>query len=115
MIAAFVEADRILKYCFFLASAGQPNFVPENAKLLDLKEVARTVLAEQDKRLEQSRNGRTPPPAGSALEIVKKDGSVSGLDPPQDLSTGNSPSEPGKQGLASLVFNFIQGEGWEGV
>ena len=109
MIAAFVEADRILKYCFFLASAGQPNFVPENAKLLDLKEVARTVLAEQDKRLEQSRNGRTPPPAGSALEIVKKDGSVSGLDPTQDLSAGNTQSEPGKQGMASLLFNFIQG------
>ena len=103
MIAAFVEADRILKYCFFLASASQPNLVPENAKLLDLKEVARTVLAEQDKRLEQSRNGRSPPPgAGSALEIVRKD-------PSQDPNLVNTQSKPERQGLPSLVFKYIYG------
>jgi len=73
MIAAFVEADRILKYCFFLASAGQQNFVPENAKLLDLKEVARTVLAEQDKRMEMSRVGRGAA-GGSGVEELRKEG-----------------------------------------
>ena len=108
MIAAFVEADRILKYCFFLASASQPNLVPENAKLLDLKEVARTVLAEQDKRLEQSRNGRSPPPvAGSALEIMRKD--AIGAEPSQDPNLVNTQSKPERQGLPSLVFKYIYG------
>merc|ERR1719430_791892 len=88
MIAAFVEADRILKYCFFLTSSSQQNFVPENAKLLDLKEVARSVLAEQDKRLELSRDSSSSRmiSSSSGLELLKNDPSLSCLQETEDLN-----------------------------
>jgi hypothetical protein len=51
LIAAFVEADRILRYCFIMASMASPaSAVPEGAKLLDLREVARATLAECEER-----------------------------------------------------------------
>ena len=103
MIAAFVEADRILKYCFFLASAGQHNYVPENAKLLDLKEVARSVLAEQDKRMELSRRARTGSPGGSELEMIRGDLLDGGI----DLNSVNSQPAHSQPGIFSSVFRTV--------
>merc|ERR1711892_305396 len=54
VIAAYFEADRILKFCFLLTSPTQHNFVPENAKLLDLKEVARSVVLDCDRKIGSS-------------------------------------------------------------
>ena len=51
LIAAFVEADRILRYCFIMTSMVSPlASVPDSANLLDLREVARATLAECEER-----------------------------------------------------------------
>jgi len=99
MIAAFVEADRILKYCFFLA---QQNIVPENAKILDLKEVARSVLAEQDKRLALSRDPRLN--SGSGLDLLRQDNPLACLPETPDL-TPNTHQDPARGDL-SVVSCF---------
>ena len=52
MIAAFFEADRILKFCFLMASPNQQNFMAENCKPFDLKEIARNATLESEKRIE---------------------------------------------------------------
>lgn len=45
LVAALVESDRILRYCYII-STHTANQVPENAKLLDLRQVARLTLQE---------------------------------------------------------------------
>ena len=52
MIAAFFEADRILKFCFLMASPNQQNFMAENCKPFDLKEIARNATLESERRIE---------------------------------------------------------------
>ena len=52
MIAAFFEADRILKFCFLMASPSQQNFMAENCKPFDLKEIARNATLESERRIE---------------------------------------------------------------
>ena len=84
VIAAFVEADRILKFCFLLPSPSQQSYVPENCKPFDLKEIARNAALESDKRIEAAENTRLNSPSRqdpsfsmisqnpSNVEILKK-------------------------------------------
>ena len=84
VIAAFVEADRILKFCFLLPSPSQQSYSPENCKPFDLKEIARNAALESDKRIEAAENTRLDSPSRqdpsfnmisqnpSNVEILKK-------------------------------------------
>ena len=84
LIAAFVEADRILKFCFLLPSPSQQSYVPENCKPFDLKEIARTAARESDQRIEAAESSRLHSPSrqnpsfklisqtSSNVEILKK-------------------------------------------
>lgn len=61
LVAAFFESDRILKYCFILASPGpQPIFIPDTTKLLDLKAVAREAVMNSDKAVTKGVKGLIP-------------------------------------------------------
>lgn len=105
-IAAFVEADRILKYCFFLASTGQNHFVPDNAKLLDLKEVARSVLAEQDKRMELSRSARSAA-TGAGLEMLRGEPSITDEGTVDLIPTNTQFIQRGFVGYCQRLINFV--------
>ena len=102
MIAAFFEADRILKFCFLLASPTQQNFMAENCKPFDLKEIARNAVLESEKRIEAAETERNNSSSKLAptskmissqnfsnLDMLKKDNSLAFLNSIQDLKTNN--------------------------
>ena len=66
MVAAFFEADRILKFCFLMSSPAQQNFMAEHCKPFDLKEVARNAILESEKRIaaveQENRNNSSKSP-----------------------------------------------------
>lgn len=121
MIAAFFEADRILKFCFLMASPTQQSFLAENCKPFDLKEIARTAILESEKRIEaaeiernnSSSSNRLAPTSKmissqnySNLELLKKDSSLAFLNSIQDLKTNNNDVSNTQKPKFSMIKKF---------
>jgi len=131
MIAAFVEADRILKFCFLLASPSQQNYIPENCKPFDLKEVARSVVLESEKRIAEQTSADSPrikspvrqtlslisSTSNSGVEILKKvdKDSLTFLPTNQDLKNNTQSTATGGNvsflwklgGFARFLFRVV--------
>merc|ERR1712228_860008 len=105
------------KFCFLLASPAQQNYIPENCKPFDLKEVARSVVLESDKRASELGSSDSPrikspvrqtsslisSTSSSGVEMLKKieKDSLTFLPTNQDLKI-NTQSTVGKRNSSFL-------------
>merc|ERR1711973_916791 len=120
MICAFFEADRILKFCFLLASPSQQNFMAETCKPFDLKEVARNAIMESDKRIEAAESERSNKLASASklistnnfsnMDLLKRTSTLTLMNSIQDLTNKkdvNNTQTP-KSSLIKKIANLIQ-------
>ena len=108
LVAAFIEADRILKFCFLLAPPQeQTRFLPENLKPFDLKEVGRAAVAESEARAASPCTARQiSQPSWGSMDMLKKINKDAYLQPNQDLNTNTHITSTSGKGRISALQKF---------
>ena len=115
LVAALLESERILKYCYILTSVPSTQQLPDSAKLLDLRAEAREALRECAER-ERARSSSTQRNQPKLISAIHRKEEQDGFEEVSDLiNNTHGPLESADlpvesswiRGFINILFSYL--------